>query len=171
MALLVSVCLLGNAPCEQLQWLAWECYLVENQNAVHRIVVNGSVFRAHAFVLSSFGGPLCPGSKLNRTWRGGKKTKTNCCWTKKKEKKKENKLIDWTKTEGLRIFWNIELATPWSNQTISGPTDPKRSDAVTHFYDEQIYFPYGMYITKAAAFFRNNSVIDFSYATAQLPWH
>lgn len=65
-AWLVYVCLLEIALCEQLRWLAWECCLVENQNVVHRIAVNGSVFRAHAVELSLFEGPICAGSKV--TW-------------------------------------------------------------------------------------------------------
>lgn len=61
----------------------------------------------------------------------------------------------------------LNLSSPDKTRQ-SGPTEPKESDKVTHFYDEQIHFPCGMYIWRASTFFRNNKVIDFSYGTAPL---
>lgn len=39
----------------------------------------------------------------------------------------------------------LNLSSPDKTRQ-SGPTEPKESDKVTHFYDEQIHFPCGMYI-------------------------
>lgn len=106
-SMLVAVCLLRNALREQLQWLARVCYLVEDQNAMHWIAVNGSAFKAHAFVLSLFRGPICAGSKLSGIWRIKKTKDKTLYWVIELNQKQyeSSEILNLSPPDKSRQFW------------------------------------------------------------------